>query len=206
MSIETFAAFVAAATVLTMTLGLDAGMVLRSASAEGVRMGVATALGIALGCLCGNCAAAFGLAALPASWPIIFDLLASGGAVYLAWLGAQLILRPREALLPVGNSEALEAVRRGFTTDALSPEVELSYPTLVPEFMPERASGSGPALMLAGTHVIIASLRFSVISALTDCIRPWLRRPGVMPVLGRVTGGVFVLLELRLVQVTGVHA
>ncbi len=210
MSIETFAAFVVTATVLTMAPGLDTAMVLRSASADGARIGVATAFGIAIGCLCWGSAAAFGLAALLASWPLLFDLLKWGGAAYLAWLGAQLILRPRDALSPAGSVEAtsgaLHAVRRGFTTNILNPKVGLFYLTLLPQFVPPGASGSGPALMLAGTHVIIAFLWFSILSALTGGIRPWLRRPGVMPILDRVTGGMFVLLGLQLIQVTGVHA
>ena len=52
MNVETaLIAFVAAASLLTITPGLDTAMVLRTAAVEGPRTAALAALGIILGCL-----------------------------------------------------------------------------------------------------------------------------------------------------------
>ncbi|MCB4858457.1 LysE family translocator [Sphingobium sp. PNB] len=210
MAVENLVAFLVTATVLTMVPGLDTAMVLRSATLHGARYGIATAIGIAVGCLCWGSAAAFGLAALLRAWPSIFAGLKWAGAIYLAWLGLQFLFRPRCALAteteprPAGGLGI--TLRGGLVTNLLNPKVGLFYMTLLPQFIPASARGSGPALMLASLHVGIVLIWFWLLSTLSEKIRPWLRRPGVMRTVDRVTGGIFVILGLELVQVAGLHA
>lgn len=209
MPVENLVAFLVTATALTMVPGLDTAMVLRSATLDGARHGIATAIGIAIGCLCWGTAAAFGLAALLRAWPSLFVLLKWAGAIYLAWLGLQFLFRPRRALAAgteAGPESSLgSAMRRGFTTNMLNPKVGIFYLTLLPQFIPASARGSGPALMLAFLHVGIALIWFWLLSTISEKIRPWLRRPGVMRTLDRVTGGIFVILGVELVQFAGLH-
>lgn len=204
-------AFLLTATVLTMAPGLDTAMLLQSATTNGPRHGVATAGGIALGCLCWGTAAALGLTALLHAWPLAFEILKWGGAAYLGWLGAHLLIRPRRA---GGNGEDATSptvslrwsVRRGYVTNILNPKVGLFYLTLLPQFVPPGAAGESYALFLAFTHVAIALIWFGLLAILAGGIRPWLRLPGVMPVLDRITGGVFVALGLQLGLIANVHA
>jgi threonine/homoserine/homoserine lactone efflux protein len=202
-----FAAFLATATLLTLVPGLDTAMVLRSATIDGPRGGIGTAFGIAIGCLCWGGTAAFGLAALLDAWPFAFQLLRWGGAAYLSWLGVKFLLHPRPDLGTDGARDGagtiLGAVRRGFNTNILNPKVGAFYLTLLPQFVPVDAKGGGYALLLAAAHAVIVMLWFSVLATVTGGIRPWLRRPGVIPMLDRVTGGVLVLLGIQLV---GLHA
>lgn len=202
MSTQTYAAFLVTATLLTMVPGLDTAMVLRSATADGSRAGMATGLGIAIGCLCWGATAAFGLTALLDAWPLAFEGLRWTGAIYLGWLGAQFLLHPRIALATdeeVGRAATIfGATRRGFTTNILNPKVGAFYLTLLPQFVPAGDANQARALVLAAIHAVIVIIWFSILAVVTGGIRPWLRRPGVVPTLDRVTGGILVLLGIQL--------
>lgn len=207
MFADTFAAFVVTATVLTMAPGLDTAMVLRSAAVDGAARGVATAVGVSIGCLCWGSAAVLGLSALLQAWPLAFTALKWGGAAYLGWFGLQLLLHPRQAFAPSGEVGAgapavgiEKALRRGYVTNILNPKVGLFYLTLLPQFVPHAGAGRGYAFLLACTHVGIALAWFVVLATITGAIRPWLRRPGVVPALDRCTGGIFIVLGLQLVR------
>lgn len=203
MLTQSYAAFLVTATLLTMVPGLDTAMVLRSATAEGPPAGIGAAVGIAAGCLCWGGTAAFGLSALVEAWPLAFDLLRWFGAAYLAWLGANLLLRPRPTFISDGEARGTitAAAGRGFVTNILNPKVGAFYLTLLPQFIPAGAAGESRALFLAATHSLIVVIWFSVLAIVTGGIRPWLKRPGVVPTLDRITGLILVVLGIQLVAV-----
>lgn len=198
-NLETLPAFLATAAILTMVPGLDTALVLRAASADGSRQGAFTAIGIAFGCLCWGTSAAFGLNGLLQAWPQAFEALRWAGALYLGWLGARLLLSPRLSFdaangAAASHNDARASVLRGFTTNILNPKVGLFYLTLLPQFVPHGAVGGGYALMLACLHVVIALLWFLLLSSLTQGVRFWLRRPGMVRRLDQLTGCIFVAL------------
>jgi threonine/homoserine/homoserine lactone efflux protein len=204
-------AFLVTATILTMVPGLDTAIVLRAATRQGARHGMATALGIAIGCFCWGTAAAFGLGAILARWPLLFDMLRWAGAGYLAWLGGKLLFTPRHMAATDGPASAGEAslarsLRRGFTTNALNPKVGLFYLTLLPQFVPHDAPDGSPAFRLAIIHVGIALGWFVLLAILSGAVRPWLQRPRTIAVMDYVTGGLFVLLGLQTAIFANLHA
>ena len=67
--------------------------VLASSASGGPRNGIAATLGIASGSVVHASAAALGISALIAASPVAFEVLRLGGALYLAWIGAQAILK-----------------------------------------------------------------------------------------------------------------
>jgi threonine/homoserine/homoserine lactone efflux protein len=211
MLASTFPAFLITATALTVVPGLDTAMVLRSATADGARHGAFTALGIAIGCLCWGAGAAFGLGALLATWPLAFEALRLAGALYLVWVGVRLLFHPRRAFASERTGPgsaaagALRSVGRGFATNILNPKVGLFYLTLLPQFVPPDAGGAY-AFVLASAHVAVAFTWFVVLAVLTASISLWLRRPGVIGTLDRITGGMFVLIGLQLSLSAGLHA
>ncbi|WP_236235607.1 LysE family translocator, partial [Pseudomonas faucium] len=91
-------AFTFAATLLTLTPGLDTALILRTATVEGRQQGLRAALGINAGCLLWGAAVAFGLGALLAVSALAYDILKYCGAAYLAWLGVNMLVRPRQSL------------------------------------------------------------------------------------------------------------
>ena len=89
------ALFMVAAGLLTITPGLDTAMVLRTAALESARRAGLAALGVVCGCLAWGAAVALGLGVLLAASETAYTALKWAGAAYLAWLGINLILRPR---------------------------------------------------------------------------------------------------------------
>lgn len=202
-NLETLPAFLGTAAILTVVPGLDTALVLRAASADGWRHGALTAVGIALGCLCWGIGAAFGLNGLLQAWPLAFEALRWTGALYLGWLGARLLVNPRLTFdaahgPAASHSDASVSVLRGFTTNILNPKVGLFYLTLLPQFVPHGAVGEGYALMLVCLHVVIALAWFLLLSALTQGVRFWLRRPGIVRRLDQITGCIFVALGAQM--------
>lgn len=199
---DTLLPFLATATVLTVTPGLDTAMVIQSAATQGVKQGQYTSLGIALGCLCWGSAAAIGLGSLMKGVPLAFDLLRAAGAIYLAWLGVRLLVRPRRLFVESRSGTFAadgisNAVRTGFLTNILNPKVGIFYLTLLPQFVP-RGDAGWHAFALASTHVAMALAWFVFLSALTGEIAPWLRRPRVIETLDRLTGSILIALALQL--------
>jgi threonine/homoserine/homoserine lactone efflux protein len=203
MTPEIWTVYLVTAAVLTITPGLDTAMVLRTSAMQGARQGMFAAFGIGLGCLCWGSAAAFGLGAVLAASPTAFLILKLVGAGYLAWLGIGLLLHPRRsfehAAAPVATeSDVRRAFLRGFATNILNPKVGIFYVTLLPQFVPQDAPPVPSALELAVAHVALAVAWFCALAAITGSVRPYLRRPRVLAVLDRVTGGVFLGFGLQL--------
>ena len=92
---QSLISFVLAATLLTITPGLDSALVLRTAAVEGTSRAVRAGFGIVAGCLAWGGAIAVGLGALLAASATAFVVLKWIGVCYLVWLGIQLLRRPR---------------------------------------------------------------------------------------------------------------
>jgi hypothetical protein len=90
--------FVAAASVLTITPGVDTAMVLRNSTSNGPKAGAAAGLGICAGLLVWGVGAPLGLTALLAASAAVFTVLKWVGAAYLLYLGVKLIAKPRAVL------------------------------------------------------------------------------------------------------------
>lgn len=119
-------AFIAAASLLTVTPGVDTAIVLRTATLEGRRQAVLAAAGICLGCLAWGVAVSLGLGALLQASELAYTLVKFAGAAYLIWLGSHLLFKPR-ASFDAGTLEAPSAASgqafwRGLLTNLLNPE------------------------------------------------------------------------------------
>ena len=201
MSLEAaLIAFVAAASLLTITPGLDTAIVLRTAAVEGPARAAMAALGVVCGCLVWGAAVAFGLGVLLAASSLAYTVLKWAGAAYLAWLGIKLLLRPRSRFelaanaAPSGGNWWL----RGFLTNLLNPKVGVFYVSFLPQFVPARFA-AGPFIFgLAAIHVVLGVIWFAALIGATAPLKRWLQRAAVVRWLDRVTGLVFIGFGLRL--------
>lgn len=91
-------AYVVAASILTITPGLDTAMVLRTAIVDGRLSAVKATVGIALVCLIWGAVVSLGLGALLHASALAYSLLKFLGAAYLLLLGIQLLTKPRAML------------------------------------------------------------------------------------------------------------
>lgn len=195
-------AFLFAATLLTMTPGLDTAMVLRTAAVEGPRRAMLASLGIATGCLAWGVVVAAGLGALLAASELAYSVLRWIGAAYLLNLGVILIARPRRTFdLADGGVMADSAFawfRRRFFTNILNPKIGVFYVSFLPQFIPPSADVASMTLLLAAIHAALGPVWFGVLIAATRPVTRVLRKPTVIAWLDRLTGGLFIAFGVRL--------
>ena len=134
-----------------------------------------------------------------------FTLLKWTGAAYLAWLGLQMMLKPRSEMnmaasetsgkvLRIGNSPFI----RGLFGNVLNPKVGVFYVSFLPQFV---ATGYpvGPYIFgLAAMHAVIGTLWSITMISATRPLSRWLRRPAVVRTLDRLTGTIFLAFAVRL--------
>ncbi|MCY1258987.1 Leucine efflux protein [compost metagenome] len=197
---ENLLAFTFAATLLTLTPGLDTALVLRTATVEGKQQAYRAVLGINSGCLLWGAAVAFGLGALIAVSELAFNLLKYCGAAYLAWLGLNMLLRPRTSLSPAETDGKPNAnwFLKGMMGNVLNPKVGVFYVSFLPQFIPQGHSLIAWTFGLVSIHVALGLLWSSVLIGATQPLAGILRREKVIKWMDRTTGMVFVLFATRL--------
>ncbi|WP_047337263.1 LysE family translocator [Pseudomonas protegens] len=197
---ENLLAFTLAATLLTLTPGLDTALVLRTATVEGRRQALRAALGINAGCLIWGAAVAFGLGALIAVSELAFNLLKYCGAAYLAWLGLNMLLRPRHSFAPTdadGNPGA-NWFLKGMLGNVLNPKVGVFYVSFLPQFIPQGQPLVAWTFGLVSIHVVLGLVWSLLLIAATRPLAGMLQREKVIQWMDRTTGMIFVLFAARL--------
>lgn len=199
-------AFCIAAGLLTMVPGLDTALVLRTAAAEGPGSAALAALGIVLGCVTWGAAVAFGLGALLMASELAFTVLKWAGALYLVWLGLNLLLKPRarfEIELADGDSAASHRnwLGRGYLTNLLNPKVGVFYVSFLPQFLPAHVPAAPFIFLLALLHALMGVVWFALLIVATRPIARALKRPSVIRRMDRLTGLVFVSFGVKLALV-----
>lgn len=200
--IEAILAFTVAATVLTVTPGIDTALVLRTAAASGPRSAGFAVVGIALGCLMWGAIVAVGLGALLAASRLAYTIVKYAGAAYLLWLGINLLVKPRATFAeddaPPARGGDWSALGRGLLTNMLNPKVGLFYVTFLPQFVPSGADVASFSFLLASIHVLLGLVWLGLLVAATIPMGRFLRRPAVVRAADRLTGAVFVTFGVKL--------
>lgn len=198
--------FAIAAALLTITPGLDAALVLRTAAVEGPRRAMLAGAGICCGLFAWALAVSVGLGALLTVSRVAYNVLRFVGAGYLIYLGIRIFFR---ALPGSGEMDSIASSRnvagardlgtgasrwfgRGFLTNVLNPKVGVFYVTFLPQFIPSGVRVTAFSLLLASIHVVEGILWFLVLIFATGLMSGWLRRPRVAKAIDRTTGTVLV--------------
>ncbi|NWB55407.1 LysE family translocator [Pseudomonas sp. F8002] len=193
-------AFTFAATLLTLTPGLDTALVLRTATVEGKQQALRATLGINAGCLLWGAAVAFGLGALIAVSEVAFNVLKYCGAAYLAWLGLNMLLRPRSSLAPVeaDGKPGANWFLKGMMGNVLNPKIGIFYVSFLPQFIPQGHPLVAWTFGLVSIHVVISLAWALILIGATQPLAGVLRREKVIKWMDRTTGMIFVLFAARL--------
>ncbi len=176
---QSLVGFTLLAAVVAVTPGLDTVLVLREALRGGRRTAFAAAAGIGLGALVWGMAAAAGIAALFVASQVAYTALRWAGVaflLYLAWSYLRSAVRGGvpHTDLTASSSTAREAFVQGVLTDLLNPKMAVFYLTVLPLFLP---AGYPPVLagaMLAGVHVAVAFVWFTVVILSAHAVRGFL--------------------------------
>lgn len=203
---QALVAFCIAAGLLTIAPGLDTALVLRTAAAEGPKDAALAGLGVVMGCVTWGAAVALGLGALLAASQIAFTVLKWAGALYLVWLGFNLILKPRSRLAPevadgTPPPNSRSWLGRGYLTNLLNPKVGVFYVSFLPQFLPAHVPAAPFIFLLAVLHASMGIAWFAVLIVATRPIARALKRPSVLRRLDRLTGVVFLSFGVKLALV-----
>lgn len=159
-----YAAFLAAMSVMAVTPG-PANVF---AVATGMQRGKAAALAGVAGMNCATlvwfAAAALGLGALIAAFPVVFQWVAVGGGLYVAWLGARALWRAwKGEVLAVETVTASRGKRGafmdGFMVQIANPKAVLFFSAVLPPFL-DVSRPVVPQLVMFGA----ATIGFDVIA------------------------------------------
>ncbi len=185
--------FSAASLALLLIPGPTVLLVLSYALAQGRRVAIACAAGVALGDLLAMSISLIGLGALMATSATAFMVLKWLGAAYLLWLGLRMLRRAaqEEAAAHVNESGTVEAqqvfVHAALVT-VLNPKSIGFFIAFVPQFIRPDAAFAPQALILTVTFVSLAALNALAYALLADLLRRRLARPQTQRRLAQVGG------------------
>jgi threonine/homoserine/homoserine lactone efflux protein len=200
--------FMAAGWLLNLTPGPDVLYIVTNALRGGVRAGLVAALGITAGCFVHIFAAALGVSALLATSATAFTLLKWVGALYLLYVGLQLVFTKAASAIYVVADDAYDKRAtsqksifiKGFWTNVLNPKVALFFLAFVPQFIAPDAPNKALTFVLLGVLFNVNALPINLGYA---ALGGWAaRRLDVvqrgMHWLERVAGVMFVGFGLKL--------
>jgi RhtB (resistance to homoserine/threonine) family protein len=200
-----FLPFLAISVLLILIPGPDTAVVTKNALLGGRRSGVFAAVGVSVGLTVWTIAAALGVAAVLQASAVAFLVLKLVGAVYLIWIGIQM-LRARDLLgaatnvghgvsRPRGHAKAL---RQGVLSDLANPKIAVFFTSFLPQFV----RGGGPAfaslLMLGAIFAALTLLWLATYGAVVGHASGFMTRRRVRKALDRFTGVVLIGFGIRL--------
>lgn len=185
--------------------GLDMAFVLGSTLVDGFKGGLAALAGVVVGGVVHTAMAGLGVGLALQALPQVFNAMLGAGALYLAWIGWQLV----HGATALGDVSAAPSrswsatFRRGLITCLLNPKAYLFMVAVFPQFV--RPEYGSLAVQAVAMGAIIAATQFAVYGAVAlggVRVRAWLRGSGRAQVLAGqslgwllVMGGVWTLWQ-----------
>ena len=191
--------FLAISILLIVIPGPDTAVVTKNAVLGGRRGGMLTAVGVATGLLVWTLAASLGIAALLRASEVAFLALKLAGALYLTWLGVQLLRgrdRIRETAARRPRSRGTD-VRQGLLSDLGNPKIAVFFTSFLPQFVHGGAVFL-PLLFLGSIFAVLTLLWLAAYALLVGTSTAILKRPSVRRALDRITGVVLIAFGVRL--------
>jgi threonine/homoserine/homoserine lactone efflux protein len=191
----TVLAFCAAAVALILAPGPDTMYVL-ARGAQGRRVGVRSALGVATGVLLHTAAATLGLAALLRAAPAAYAAVKYVGAAYLVYLGLS-ALRSGE-FDPGVDADASGSYRRGVLVNALNPKVALFFLAFLPNFAGAGPGAAARMFLLGAAYAALTAAYLSAVAVASDRAGRALESSRVASRLNWLGGGAMIALGASL--------
>ncbi|MBI1938662.1 MAG: LysE family translocator [Ignavibacteriales bacterium] len=202
IQLDNFLLFAFASLMLNITPGNDMIYVATRSINQGMKAGVVSAIGIALGCFVHMAASIFGLSSIIAQSTLLFDIIKYAGALYLFYLGIKSIIgKPIEYKLndsiSVDNKKVL---LQGIITNILNPKVALFFLAFLPQFVNFKTGNIPLQLTILGVWFNFSGTMVNILVAITlGKMGNWLTNfPAFWKWQSKITGGVLCALGLRL--------
>lgn len=171
-----------------------------TAAQRGPAAGVLAAFAVVLGGVCYMVTTALGISAAMATHPAVFIVIRAGGIVYLAYLGARLLLRARDAApTPPVPDAAGRAFRGGLIISLTNPQLALFFVAFLPQFITPDGGAVWLQLVLLGLTFNCCSLLANLANAmLTGYLgRAQLGGAAFRQVMRAIAGAAFIYLAVR---------
>lgn len=157
------------AVAVTLAPGPDTLLVASHGARTGLRAAMAVVAGIQLGAAWYACLFGLGLLRFLAATPALFATVKILGALYLAWLGAQMLWRaartPRQQAKQTEIIVALgPPLRQGFLSNALNPKVAVFYLAALPQFAGTGNDAPAIGVLLIAIHALLGATWLSIIA------------------------------------------
>ena len=192
-------AFLIASFILAVTPGPAVFYIVTRSLLQGRRFGLASVAGVALGNLGNAFGAAIGLAALFAVSSLAFTVVKYAGALYLVYLGIQ-VLRARRAEVSgatPGPGRLWRIFRDGFVVALLNPKTAVFFAAFLPQFMSAEQPLLPQSMLLGSIFVAIAAVTDIAYALAAGAVAPRLERARGIRTTGRfLTASAFIGLGI----------
>ncbi len=177
-------------------------LTLARASTSGTRVGLATGLGIAAGDVIHTAMAVLGISAVLMTSAALFSIVKYLGAAYLVYLGLKAIfekVEPHQPAKTVGLSPRA-AFRQAVLAEVLNPKSAMFFLAFLPQFVQPQNGAVALQLTILGILFVAMGLLSTVTVAFAaGGVGRFLRRnPAVLRWQGKVVGGIYCALGVRL--------
>lgn len=156
MGIHDLWLFLMAGLLLNITPGPDLALIIARSTQQGPRAGIVAALGVGVGAFVHIAAAAIGISALLVTSALAFTALKWAGALYLTYLGLQLLRSsfpnktPLQAMAPLAATGLRQIFVQGALTNVLNPKVAIFFLAFLPQFVSTDAPSKVAAFIALG--------------------------------------------------------
>lgn len=162
---------------------------------------VSAVSGLLLGHVTASLAVAAGVGALVASLPLTLVVLTVVGALYLAWLGINLLLHPPTPTVAEEQvfGTWLSWLLKGYGVSVMNPKLYLLFLALLPQFTDPAGTWPIPVQMIAlgGVHTVSCGAVYLLVGFGAKAV---LRtRPTAARWIGRISGAVMLVLAAILI-------
>ncbi|MGW1614388.1 LysE family translocator [Streptomyces sp. NPDC002285] len=201
--LTTLIAFLGACTLVAASPGPSTVLIIKQ-SLHSRRSGFLTVLGNETGVFVWGVIAAFGLTALLTASEVAYDVMRIVGAVVLVWFGIQALRQARRAK---GEQEtAWEGTRKsgwasyrgGLLLNLANPKAAVFALSFLPQFVPEGAPHLPTMIGLAALWAVYEVGYYGLYVWFVGRMKNVLSRAGVRRLLEQVSGGVLLLLGVRM--------
>lgn len=197
MTVSVLAAFWAVSFLFVITPGVDWAYVI-SAGIRG-RWVVPAVAGLLSGHLLATLIVAAGAGALLAANPVAMSVMTVVGALYLLWMGINMLWRPStpEAGEQKAESWSSWAVR-GFCVSGLNPKVFLLFLALLPQFTDPLSTWPVAAQILAlgGLHAVSCATIYLLVGFSARSVLQ--TRPAAARTVSRLSGAAMIAIAVAL--------
>ncbi|MEM1428840.1 MAG: LysE family translocator [Pseudomonadota bacterium] len=172
------------------------------ATTSGSKVGIATGAGITAGDILHTVMAVVGISAVIAASATLFSIIKYLGAAYLVYLGIRAIMEKAPTSLSQGRAPitASLAFKQAILAEVLNPKTALFFLAFLPQFVqPENGYVMWQLVTFGVLFALIGFLSTLVFAIGAGGLGAYLRRnPAVLKWQGKVVGGVYCALGVRL--------